>query len=184
MSSFSFSRLFPSWFSPPSAPSVDNVMDEHLNTPSVEPNPSLNKTKRPKQTKTKTAKAKRQEVSSSFDDVTMKDAAPNPTLSVDNVEVEDATAMGNPTIQDIEHCDATKLAKWIQQVLDPPLNPRNIEKIVEAEIDGPVFLKGAGDQDFFMRAGFSFGASVKLSELAKGFTIQGKLLSFIPYSKH
>jgi len=29
MSSFSFSRLFPSWFSPPSAPSVDNVMDEH-----------------------------------------------------------------------------------------------------------------------------------------------------------
>jgi hypothetical protein len=55
-------------------------MDEH--TPrSVEPNPSLNKTKRPKQSKTKTARAKRQEVSSSFDDVTMKDAAP------DNVSV-------------------------------------------------------------------------------------------------
>jgi hypothetical protein len=99
-------------------------------------------------------------------------------------EILDAMAMGNPTIQDIERWDATKLAKWILQVLDPPLNPRNIEKIVEAEIDGPVFLKGAGDQDFFMRAGFSFGASVKLSELAKGFTIQGKLLSFIPYSKH
>jgi hypothetical protein len=46
---FSPSRLFPSWFSPLSKPpnpalSVDNVMDEH--TPrSVEPNPSLNKTK-------------------------------------------------------------------------------------------------------------------------------------------
>jgi hypothetical protein len=96
MSSFSLSRLFPSWFSPPSnspnpALSVDNVMDEQINTPrSVELNPPLNKTKRPKQTKTKTAKAKRQEVSSSFDDVTMKDAAPNPTLSVDNVEVEEA----------------------------------------------------------------------------------------------
>jgi hypothetical protein len=79
---FSPSRLFPSWFSPLSKPpnpalSVDNVMDEH--TPrSVEPNPSLNKTK---QSKTKTARAKRQEVSSSFDDVTMKDAAP------DNVSV-------------------------------------------------------------------------------------------------
>ena len=38
-----------------------------------------------------------------------------------------------------------------------------------------------------MRAGLSFGASVDLVKLAKGFTstaIQGKLLSFIPYSKH
>jgi hypothetical protein len=78
MFSFSSSRLFPSWFFPPSKPPFDNVMDEH--TPS---------TKRPKQTKTKTARAKRQEVSASFDDV-MKDTAPNPILSVDNVEVEDA----------------------------------------------------------------------------------------------
>jgi hypothetical protein len=89
MSSFSFSRLFPSWFSPPSKPpnpalTVDNVMDEH--------NPSLRKTKRPKQTKTKIARAKRQEVSSSFDDVTMKDAAPSPILSVDNVSVMDQSS--------------------------------------------------------------------------------------------
>ena len=65
--------------------------------------------------------------------------------------------------------------------------PKNIQKIVEAEVDGDVFLKGTGNLDFFMRAGFSLGTSVKLSELAKGFTstaIQGKLLSFIPYSKH
>ena len=47
--------------------------------------------------------------------------------------------------------------KWIQQVLDPPLNPRNIEKIMEAEINGRVFLEGAGNSDFFMRAGLSFG---------------------------
>ena len=176
MSSFSFSRLFPSWFSPPSAPSVDNVMDEHT--------PSLSRTKRPKQTKTKTARTKRQEVSSSFDDVTMKDAAPNLILSVDNVEVEDAV---NPTIQDIERWDATKLAKWIQQVLDPPLNPRN-EKIMEAEINGRVFLRNAGNRDFFRRdAGLSLGASDDLADLAKNMTspaIQGKLLSFIPYSKH
>jgi hypothetical protein len=65
MSSFYFSRLFPSWFLPPSKPpnpipSVDNVVDEL----------------------TETARAKRQKVSSSFDEV---DAAPNLTLSVDNV---------------------------------------------------------------------------------------------------
>jgi hypothetical protein len=46
MFSFSSSRLFPSWFSPPSKPpnpalSVDNVMDEHTPRHSVEPNPSL-----------------------------------------------------------------------------------------------------------------------------------------------
>ena len=45
-------------------------MDEH--TPS---------TKKPKQTMTMTARAKRQEVSSSFDDVMMKDAAPITFLS-------------------------------------------------------------------------------------------------------
>jgi hypothetical protein len=66
------------------------------------------------------------------------------STSVDNVEVEDAMVMGNPTIQDIERWDATKLAKWIQQVLDPPLNPRNIEKIVEAEINGRVLLEECG----------------------------------------
>ena len=125
----------------------------------------------------------------------MKDAAPNPTLSVDNntphqskirsmrdlerqeistsvdnVEVEDAMAMGRPTIEDIERWDATKLAKWIQQVLDPPLYPDDAEKIIDAEIYGRVFLKGAGDRNFFQAAGLSFGTRVKLSELAKGFT--------------
>ena len=73
----------------------------------------------------------------------MKDAAPNPTLSVDNntphqsktrtvrdlerqeistsvdnVEVEDAMAMGRPTIQEVEHWRATELVEWIQRVLD------------------------------------------------------------------
>jgi len=58
MSSFSFSRLFPSWFSPPSkhpnpALSVDNVMDEH--------NPTL-------------SMRKRQKDASSYEEVEMKDA--------------------------------------------------------------------------------------------------------------
>jgi hypothetical protein len=42
------------------------------------------------------------------------------------------------------------------------------------------YLKDAGDLDFFVRAGLSFGASVELAELAKGFTntaiTQGELL--------
>jgi len=57
------------------------------------------------------------------------------------------------------------------RLFDPPLDPKNIQKIVEAEVDWDVFLKGAGNLDFFMRAGFSLGTSVKLSELAKGFAI-------------
>jgi hypothetical protein len=65
MASFTFSRLFPLWFSPPSKPpnpalSVDNVIDENIDTPVVEPHPTMSKTK--------TARAKRQVVSSSFDD--------------------------------------------------------------------------------------------------------------------
>ena len=71
--------------------------------------------------------------------------------------------------------------------LDPPLEPDDAEKIIKTIINGRVFLEGAGNSDFFMRAGLSFGASVDLAKLAKGFTspaIQGKLLSFIPYSKH
>lgn len=39
---------------------------------------------------------------------------------------------------------------------DPPLDTKNIQKIVEAEIDGRVlFLEGAGNLDFFMRAGLN-----------------------------
>ena len=111
-----------------------------------------------------------------------------PKHSVDNVEVEDAMAMDNPTIQDIERWDATKLAKWIQQVLDPPLHPDDAEKIIKTRINGRVFLRNAGNRDFFRRdADLSLGASDDLADLAKNMTspaIQGKLLSFIPYSKH
>jgi hypothetical protein len=65
--------------------------------------------------------------------------------------------------------------------------PRNEEKIIDAEIDGPVFLRNAGNYNFFRDAGLSPGASDDLADLAKNMTspaIQGKLLSFIPYSKH
>ena len=93
--------------------------------------------------------------------------------------------MGRPTIQMVEHWDVTKLTGWLK-VLDPPLHSQDIEKIVEAEINGRVSLRNAGNCDFFQYAGLSFGASV-LAELAKDISstaIHGELLSFIPYSQH
>jgi hypothetical protein len=122
----------------------------------------------------------------------------NPTMSADNKSSnmdrriadsidKDAMAMDRPTIQEVERWDATKLAKWIQQVLDPSLDPDDAEIIIQAKINGRVFLEGAGDRTYFRDAGLSFGASVELARLAKGVTstaIQGKLLSSIPYSKY
>lgn len=70
-------------------------------------------------------------------------------------EVEGATK------QKVEHWDVTTLTRWLNKALDPPLHSEDIEKIEKERIDGGVFLKGAGNPDFFMRASFSFGASVK-----------------------
>jgi hypothetical protein len=149
MFSFSFSRLFPSWFCDATLSRESLVMNETSNVMD-EPHSG-------------------QEIS----------------IGVDNMEAENA--MRRPTIQKIKRWRATELVEWIQRVLDPPLDPDDAEKITQTQIDGRVFLKGAGDLEFFMRAGLSFGASVNLAELANGVTgtaIQGKLLSFIPYSKH
>ena len=63
------------------------------------------------------------------------------------MEVEDT--LDGPTIKEVKGWDVTKLAEWIQQVLDPPLHSQNIEKIVEAEINGRVFLDNAGNRNFF-----------------------------------
>ena len=96
-------------------------------------------------------------------------------------EVEGATK------QKVEHWDVTTLTRWLNKALDPPLHPKDIEKIEKERIDGPAFLAGAGDRSVFREAGVSVGASVNLANLAtkiKGTAIQGKLLSFIPYSKH
>jgi hypothetical protein len=88
-------------------------------------------------------------------------------------------AMGGPTKQMVEHWTVTRLAGWLE-TLDPPLNPKNLEKIIDAEIDGYAFLAAAGDRDFFRAAGCSLGASARLANLAKEIngTIQGKLLSY------
>ena len=100
---------------------------------------------------------------------------------------EISTGVESATKQMVEHWDVTSLTSWLNKALDPPLHSEDMKKIEEERIDGPAFLAGAGDRSVFRDAGVSVGASVKLENLAtrtKGTAIQGKLLSFIPYSKH
>jgi hypothetical protein len=100
-------------------------------------------------------------------------------------EISGAMAMGGPAKQMVEHWTVTRLTGWLE-TLDPPLHSEDVENIVKERIDGYAFLTAAGDRDFFRAAGCSLGASAKLANLAKEIngTIQGKLLFFIPYSKH
>jgi hypothetical protein len=90
------------------------------------------------------------------------------------------------TKQKVEHWGVTTLTGWLNKALDPPLHSEDIEKIEKERIGGRAFLAAAGDRDFFRAAGCSLGASAELASLAKevNSTIQGKLLSFIPYSNH
>ncbi len=48
-----------------------------------------------------------------------------------------------------------------------PLEPDDEEKFLNARIDGEIFSNLGGDWEFFMRVGFSYGVSNKLSELAR-----------------
>ena len=54
-----------------------------------------------------------------------------------------------------------------RQTLDLPLDYDDEKKFLEAKFDGEVFLDGAGNINFFSRAGLSYAASVKLAKLAK-----------------
>src|SRR5436190_7228395 len=69
-------------------------------------------------------------------------------------------------IQDIRRWDADELLPWIQQKLYIPLKPKDAERFLNAEIDGEVFF-GHPDRMFFVSAGFSFGVSTKLADLAE-----------------
>jgi hypothetical protein len=87
---------------------------------SGEPNLTLSK-KRAKRSKTKTARAKRQEVSSSFDDVEIKNAAPNPTvdnvcdaiLSRDSMNETLIVMPTHPTMEEVKEWNNDQLLRWI-----------------------------------------------------------------------
>ena len=71
------------------------------------------------------------------------------------------------TIDKVKSWDRDSLLDWIQKNLPDPLDNEDKGQFLKAKISGSVFLKGADNDAFFMRAGFSFGASVELAELAK-----------------
>jgi hypothetical protein len=67
----------------------------------------------------------------------------------------------------VRESNANDLIKWIQQSKLFSLNRDDEKKFSEEDISGIVFLKGAGNEEYFHKAGFSFGARVKLADLAK-----------------
>jgi len=98
----------------------------------------------------------------------------------------------NPTVEMVKEWDNDQLLKWIQQKRPKLLRVGdNLEKFKAAQISGMVFLMPATNMEFFeKKCHLPVGPSAELAELAreiaKGETTikQGKLLSFIPYSKH
>ena len=97
---------------------------------------------------------------------TLPDPDPKQTDRSSQVGQAELT-INEPTIQEIRTWKVKKLLEWIQQKVSIPLESDNEEKFLNAEIDGEVFLGAAGNKEFFRWAGFSFGASFKLSELAE-----------------
>jgi hypothetical protein len=106
----------------------------------------------------------------------------------------------------VKEWDNDQLLKWIQQKRPKLLQDvEDIENFKAAQIPGDVFLTLAGDAQFFKKeCHLPIGPSEGLADLASeigegvkqqfsstkggrrvcGAPKQGKLLSFIPYSKH
>ncbi|PWW76378.1 hypothetical protein C7212DRAFT_343574 [Tuber magnatum] len=80
-----------------------------------------------------------------------------------------------PTVQDITSWDSARLLAYIQVNLSTPLNVGDAQLFLDAQIDGSVFLAGAGDSAFFKQASLSFGSSVKLAALSEKILGRNKL---------
>jgi hypothetical protein len=92
-----------------------------------------------------------------------------------------------PAIEKVKGWNRFQLLQWIQR--KRPLEKDELENFEAARISGSGFLRLAGDVEFFKReCHLPVGPSLDLAELAReiagGEIKQGKLLSFIPYSKH
>jgi len=70
--------------------------------------------------------------------------------------------------QEIRSLNRKTLLEWLKQKLslEPEDEKKFSETFSEAGIDAQVFLKGAGDDELFQRAGFTFGVSIRLADLA------------------
>ena len=91
-----------------------------------------------------------------------------------------------PTVEKVKKWDYKELLQWIQQNEPIPLTGNNLENFKEAHIPGQVFLKYAGNAEFFeKKCRLSIGPSETLAGLAAEIMeretagIKSKLLSFI-----
>jgi hypothetical protein len=94
-------------------------------------------------------------------------AEPNPGQSELSSQSSQAMPATNElTIDKVRSWKTIHLLDWIQQNLTNPLDDEDKEAFFKSKINGSVFLKGADNEDFFLNADLSFGASVGLAELA------------------
>ena len=91
-----------------------------------------------------------------------------------------------PTVEKVKGWSRAELLGWIKE--KRILEDDELENFRAAGISGNLFLDLAGDLQFFKNeCHLPVGPSKELANLASGIcggVTQGKLLSFIPYSKH
>ena len=91
-----------------------------------------------------------------------------------------------PTVEKVKGWSRAELLGWIKE--KRILEDDELENLRAAGISGNLFLDLAGDLQFFKNeCHLPVGPSKELANLASGIcggVTQGKLLSFIPYSKH
>ena len=97
------------------------------------------------------------------------------------------TSEHKPTTKEIKEWDKNELLEWIQQQRPKPLDGDILEKFKAADIPGKIFLKHAGDAEFFeKKCNLSIGPSEILADLAAEIVgmeaagVKSKLLFFIP----
>lgn len=77
------------------------------------------------------------------------------------------TSEHKPTTKEIKEWDKNELLEWIQQQRPKPLDGDILEKFKAADIPGKIFLKHAGDAEFFeKKCNLSIGPSEILADLA------------------
>ena len=79
---------------------------------------------------------------------------------------EHNSSQAEPKIEEIEDWDTDDLLNWIQKRHRKLLKDGDRKKLQKNRVDGVVFLKHAGDVDFFeMKCGLPIGTSERLADL-------------------
>ena len=79
---------------------------------------------------------------------------------------EHNSSQAEPKIEEIEDWDTDDLLNWIQKRHRKLLKDDDRRKLQKKRVDGVVFLKHAGDVDFFeMKCGLPIGTSERLADL-------------------